>query len=537
MTLLLPLFMAREAAAQSETKKATPPADHPLAGYRAGGFFLRDEKDLFILYPSLDLQIDHYNYFGPGVGDTNLKSTFAFRRTRLTFAGEFLKDWTFRLELEMGRTALDNLNGRDETSAAAPGAAPTATSGQYAPAQTARVVAQLVGAWVGYRVHPALNFRVGQALTSFSMENSTPPRSLQFMEKSLATRVLGSQVANGVDLHGLLWGTLGEDIVTYTVAFVNGAGPNRLDTDGRGDLMTRVYVRPLSTVSGIGELKGLHFGGSFSYGSRDPTWTHYDYNAMTTQGNYAFWRPNYRNSLIGRNVHVVPANNQIAAAGELRVPFSIFDLMAEVVYVDNGTREVVEGYQSQNPAYGPGTLGFGHMHGFGYYLHGGVWLFGPRTGGRIGETFKPARLNLSKPDSPHESSLQAMVRWEQVSLRYDGYSKTSAVTATGAPAFTGVGPYDGDIKVNAISGGLNYWATRHIRLTAQWTTYLFPDSAPPTPTHPGGPVCDAVACANRAQAPAQSLPGTPSNVPQSQLEARDNGHSLHELLFRAQVTF
>ena len=94
-----------------------------------------------------------------------------------------------------------------------------------------------------------------------------------------------------------------------------------------------------------------------------------------------------------------------------------------------------------------------------------------------------------------------------------------------------------DIKVNAISGGLNYWATRHLRLTAQWTTYVFPDSAPPTPTQPGGPVCDAVSCANRAQAPAQSLPATPSNVPQSQLEARDNGHSLHELLFRAQVTF
>lgn len=103
-----PVAVEAPAPAPSESlppvaTEAPPPPDHPLAGYRGGGFFLRDEKDLFILYPALDLQIDHYNYFGPGVGDTSLKSTFAFRRARLAFAGEVLKHWSFRLELEMGK--------------------------------------------------------------------------------------------------------------------------------------------------------------------------------------------------------------------------------------------------------------------------------------------------------------------------------------------------------------------------------------------------------------------------------------------------
>lgn len=403
----------------------------------------------------------------------------------------------------------------------------------------------MIAAYLNYRVDPALNFRVGQGLTSFTLENATSPRYLPFMEKALPTRVLGSQVANGIDIAAMIWGVLGNDSMTYTVAIANGAGPNRLDTDGRGDLISRVYFRPLASRPGAGVFKDLHVGGSLSYGSRDPLWTNYDYNSMTTQGNYAFWKPTYANASIGRTVRVIPANTQIAAAGELRLPIGVFDLTSEVVYVDNGTREAADGYQNQNPAYAPGTLGFGHMHGFGYYVLGGAWLFGPRTGGRIGEVFKPMHLDLSKPNTPSEGALQALVRWEQMNLRYDGYSQTSPLTAKGAPAFTGVGPYDGDIKVNALSIGLNYWATKLIRLTGQWTTYMFPGSAPTTPTQPGGPVCNATGCSNRAAAPAQSLPAMPQSapaspnpvVPQSQLEARDQGHSLHELLFRAQVAF
>ncbi|WP_394846533.1 hypothetical protein LZC95_03605 [Pendulispora brunnea] len=44
--------------------------------------------------------MDHLSYFGPGIGDTSLKPTFAFRRVRLSLAGQFLKRWDFRIEFE-----------------------------------------------------------------------------------------------------------------------------------------------------------------------------------------------------------------------------------------------------------------------------------------------------------------------------------------------------------------------------------------------------------------------------------------------------
>ncbi|WP_394820715.1 porin [Pendulispora albinea] len=528
-----------EAAESPPAATAIPPSTErvPLAGYRHAGFFLRDEKDTFIIHPVMTAQIDHYAYFGPGVSSTSLKPTFAFKRVSLGFAGEVLTRWSFRVEMEMGRTALDNVSGRAvQTTAAAPGEAPTESSGQYASAQTSKTYAALAPAFLGFRAHPALQFIAGQSLTPFTLENMTPPRFRPFMEKPLAAHALGPIVNNGLDLMVSAWGVLGEEALTYIVAWTNGAGPNRLNTDGRGDLVARIYIRPLASQREWGALKDLQFGGSFAYGSRDPLFSHADYNPMMTQGNYTFWRPTYQSAAIGRTVHVIPAHRQIAVAAEARIPFSIFDIQGELVYVDNGTREVIGGYQNQNPAYAPGTLGYGRMHGFASYVMGSVWLFGPRALGTPGQAMKPFHLDLRAENTNAESSLQVLVRWEKMNLRYDGYSRTSPTTATGEPAFTGVGPYDGDIRVHAISVGANCFITKHLRFTGQWTTYLFPSSAPPTPTFPGGPVCNAAGCANRAAAPAQSLPSAPG-APLDQLQARDHGHALHELMFRAQAAF
>src|SRR5262249_46069830 len=104
---------------------------YPLAGYHGGLFFLRSPDDDFRLYVQGRAQIDMYNYFGPGVPDTALKSTLFLRRIRPELTGEFLKTISFQLAGDWGATALDNTKGNTETSAAAPGAAPSATSGRF----------------------------------------------------------------------------------------------------------------------------------------------------------------------------------------------------------------------------------------------------------------------------------------------------------------------------------------------------------------------------------------------------------------------
>jgi hypothetical protein len=85
---------------------------------------------------------------------------------------------------------------------------------------------------------------------------------------------------------------------------------------------------------------------------------------------------------------------------------------------------------------------------------------------------------------------------------------------------------DGNIKVNAFSLGFNYWATRHIRLTANYVLNMFPDSAPTSASAMGGPVQSST---NRAIAPGNTL-GKAVND-----DARDNAHVLHEFLLRAAV--
>ncbi|WP_394836107.1 OprO/OprP family phosphate-selective porin [Pendulispora rubella] len=476
------VLFSRVAAAESVSG-----APASLAGYRNGSFTLRDEKENFVISPSGFFQMDHLSYWGPGIGDTALKPTFAFRRVRLSLAGQFLKRWDFRIEFEMGRTALDNTSGRaDEPVAAPPGVQPTPATAQYAPAQTVKTHAQLAVMFLNYKIAPALNIRIGQLPPGFTMEQMTLPQYYPFMEKALATRVMGQQVYYAVDPEINVWGVLGNDLLTYYVAYGNGAGVNRLNTDGRGDISARVYARPFSGRTDLGPMRELQFGGSVIYGSRDPLWTYYDYNPMTTGANYLFWRPTYTNSIVGRTVHVIPAHDQWGLAAELRVPVDRFDFQGEFVYLDNGTREVVEGYQNQDPTAAPGTLGFGRMRGMGYYIFGGVWLFGPRT--------------PSKDHANTDGALQLMLRWEQMNLKYEGYSRTSSTTSTGAPAFTGKGPYDGNIRVNALTYGAHYWATKHIRVSGQWTTYVFPEVA----------------------------------IPTSPLAPR---HTLHELMFRGQVYF
>jgi hypothetical protein len=87
---------------------------------------------------------------------------------------------------------------------------------------------------------------------------------------------------------------------------------------------------------------------------------------------------------------------------------------------------------------------------------------------------------------------------------------------------------DGDINVNAIELGVNYWLTRHLRVGINYTLYSFPDSAPLTATTTGGPVQSS---AQRAVAPGQLLAKGVDDT------ARDSGQTLNEMQLRVGVQF
>src|SRR4051812_43435464 len=84
------LLFTFHANAQEPDKQ--PEGETPLqAGSHGGTFYLRDAEDNFRLHFQARAQIDAFNYFGPGVSDTGLKSTMFLRRVRPELTGEFFQ--------------------------------------------------------------------------------------------------------------------------------------------------------------------------------------------------------------------------------------------------------------------------------------------------------------------------------------------------------------------------------------------------------------------------------------------------------------
>ena len=482
---------------------------YPLAGFHGGLFYLRDADDNFRLYVQGRAQIDSYNYLGPGISSsTTLVPTVFLRRIRPELTGEILKNWQFMIAGDFGATSLDNPKGSGtEASAAAPGAAPSATSGKYAGAQTAHIGAAPTDVFINFKGHPLFNVQVGQFDAPFMMENRTSDKYIPFMERSLAVRDIG--IPTNKEIGAMAWGEMENKLVFYSLGLFDGDGQNKLNTDARGDFMARAFAHPLAT-STKSEIKDLQIGGSLRYGSRDRQNTNYDYNAFTTQGNFAFWSPTYAGSK--GTTHIIPAGGQLGVAGELRVPFWKFDVQSEVVYVDNGTREAVDGFQSTN------TERYGAMHGASYYAFLDFWAWGSRDINGMPGYENPSHVDFKKadPEIPNQA-LQFLVKWEQMMMTYDSASRAGVADAKNI---------DGDIKVNVFELGANFWATKHIRLSANYAFDMFPDSAPTSASATGGPVQSAT---NRAQAPGNTLGKGVDDT------ARDTAHTLHEILFRVAV--
>lgn len=477
----------------------------PLAGFRNGLFFLRDRHDDFRLYPQARAQVDGFSYFGPGVSHTTLKPTLLLRRVRPELAGEFFGRWSFMIAGDFGATAFDNPSGTQETSAAAPGVAPSASSGRYAGAQTARVSAGATDVFVSVRAMPALNIQLGQFDAPFTLENRTSDKYLPFMERALAVRGLG--IPTNKEIGAMLWGETADHVVYYSGGVFAGDGQNRLNADGNADFIGRAFVHPLHGRAD--ELKNLQFGLSARYGRRSSHFVNYDYSALTTQGNYAFWSPVYRASTGW--AHVIPSGAERALAAEMRVPFDRFDLTSEFVYASNDTREAAEGTQAS------ASLRQGDIRGYSYYVQLGAWPLGPRDINGLPGYENPSHIDFSRPEEAPATALQLLVRWEQLRLRYASASRAGSPDAASQ---------DGVVLVDAASFGANYWVSKHVRLTSNFITYFFPKSAPVSATRPGGA---AQTSEQRAVAPGNTLAVGKDDT------ARDTAHAAYELSFRLAV--
>jgi phosphate-selective porin len=424
------------------------------------------------------VHIDTYTFRGPGVdlyrrpNGTGLTTNMFFRRFIIELGGLVRQHWFFWVGGNF---------------------APSGVDANQAPIGSANVY----DGFVGYQWNPHTQLYVGQYNAPFTMENVTSSRWMDFMERALVVRTVATPYNK--DLGITYWGATKEGVapLEYQLGVLGGDGMNRPSVDNRVDVMGRVVFRPLAGDKDLGALERLHVGASARYGSRDDDYVNYDAPALSTPGGYAFWSPTYTTA-DKTEVHIIPTGDQIAAAGELYVPFERVDLKGELVYVNEGRREAAAATRRA-------TIRRGRLEGWGGYAQLSYWPIGsPRVNGHPAGRYFGVRPPKDRGNElPY--GLQLGVRGEVMRLSYDGNAGSKDIPDGEISAKTT------DIQVNALQGIVNYWATKHIRLSAEYSLYMFPGNPPSAPAD----------VSNQAAAPgAKASPAQPS------------ADHLHEISFR-----
>jgi hypothetical protein len=443
-----------------------------LAGFHEG-VYLRDPTDAIRIYVRGRLHLDFYSTFGQGVstlpaadGGALLTPRFFVRRARVELGGELFRRWFFLFGLDFGGQPITNPLGGQELAAGSPGEQPTATTARYAPVQTAGNAAVLANAYINYTVLPQFNVMLGQHRAPFSMEHRTSNMVHPWMERILPIRAFVQP--NDREIGMVLWGDWNQArLLSYELGVFVGDGPNRPQVDAYPDFIGRVFSRPFARgEGGGGALEKVQIGVSGHHGERDPKYVGYDYPAITTAQGWVLWDPRYRDSM-GRLLRVLPSGAQNRFGGELRVPIQRFDVRGEAYYVNNGTREAVDGQQLRH------TERLGQVTGVGWYVHVSAWALGDAFVNGDPGLARPPRQDLArKPDIDHRG-LELMAHVSGINASYDGASRGGPYDARtpGRPGGT-----TSNITVYSFGLGASYWYTRFIRATVNYIAYLTPGS-------------------------------------------------------------
>ncbi len=464
------------AAEESEVARAphgAAPDRFPLAGYHAGKFYLRDDEDVFRFYPGMLLQIDTRAAMGRGVDELGAAAGEAVhdrmfvRRAQPTFAGQVLGRWSWLVTTELGRGT-----------------------------------ARLDHTFVDVELARFLSLQVGQLFVPLTMENRTAAASITWMERPLVTKLANQSF---LDSGVMAYGSLRRGLVSYQAGVFAGDGLNRPNVDNRVDYVARVVTKPLAWTDSIA--KDIQIGASGLFGMRRPTMVSYDMTPLETDGGYKFWDTQYFDGA-GRRLHIIPSGRQTALAGEVRVPVSRLDFRFEFVAVRKDMREALDGVQATS------TERFGHLSGSAFYAQVSYFLLGsPAITGKPGES-RPTKLHFPRgPSHLRDRALELIVRGESLRATY----------SPGDRASVDVVPYpDQDIKVDVLGVGVNYYASRHAKVSLNYGYNMFPGS------YRWGN--DALAPGNLgcARWRTEKVPAT---------QCHDGAHSLHEVGLRAQIAF
>jgi len=444
-SLLVSLF-AFDAFAQT-----IPTGDFPVAGYQ-GSFFLRDPNDWFILYPKGRLQVDDYNFLNRGdppsgvdpnsAGDPRPRNTAFIRRARIETQGTIFRHFDFQI------------------------------GGEFASTPATGSTGTVADAFIIVDYLSFLKVQAGQFDAPFTLENRTSDKYFDFMERSLAVRAMG--IPSNKDQGGMIWGWLPANVAYYSVGLFNGDGQNFKNQDNNLAVMGRAFVAPLAPLRPIERgrhwMQEIWLGGSF--------WWQYNNNlggpvtpnnsgaaqndlaAMTTQGGFTFFNSNYKNTdAMGNAVrsHLVPSRDQVKWAVEANIPINKIGARFELVHQSVGLAQYNDGAArtlANNAASLDGTAWYVELYG---------WILGDATFLETPGVEPMPRLRRPYKVPEPKWGLMVAAKYEHLGMTVSGLNM-------GDPA-------QGNYSVDAFELGVNAWATKHVRLTANYVmNYIDGDS-------------------------------------------------------------
>jgi hypothetical protein len=414
---------------------------------------------------------DFYDAFGPGLSGLApgqaVPQGFSLRRARLELGGEFFQQWQWQLGAEFAPSAADNVAATTDSLACKVNGTTSYLScnPQENPVDNPSSKPAPTDAFVNYAPSPWANVQMGQFYLPFTLENRISDNTTVFLERALVIRTVAVPLQR--DIGAMFWGESPDRVLYYTIGIFDGDGPNRPNPDGRFDVAGRAFIRPFGKWTGDG-IRWAQIGASFHGGSRDGTKVGYDMSPLTTSEGFTFWKTTYTDSL-GRLIHVIPSGAQTAVAGDVYVPVGNFDFTAEFVYADYDTREAVDGFQLS-----PFTERLGDLKGYGYYAQATYWVFGDHHVIGHPSYARPIHLDFTKPQERPAHGLQLAARVDQLALKYEGSSRGGADDGK-TPT--------GDVNVTSFALGVNYWATRHVRVSPNYTYYALPSRSPVSTLH------------------------------------------------------
>jgi phosphate-selective porin len=168
------------------------------------------------------------NYMSGNAPDSRVSGsfdTFLLRRARLSVAGAFSENVSFKIESDFGNNSL---------------AAKTGVSGQA------------TDSYVSWTQYPGASVRLGQFKTPFGYEQLTSDTTLYPIERSLSNDLLtlGRQIGT------MVYGDVADKRVSYSLAVFNGTGTNTGSNDNEKFLKVgRVAVVLLDTKAGAQPVK------------------------------------------------------------------------------------------------------------------------------------------------------------------------------------------------------------------------------------------------------------------------------------------